>query len=80
MISKQRLLAGLHELIYVEEGMVTVFTNFTKVLVGETEGIEDEKRRKIDSLISQLHRDSSRHREMVEELLLKIEKDSRDEY
>lgn len=80
MISKERLLAGLHELIYVEEGMVTIFTNFTKALVVHTEGMEESKRKEIEKMLSQLHRDSSRHREMVENMILKIEKDPRDEY
>ncbi|MGB2600664.1 MAG: hypothetical protein WBD00_01900 [Candidatus Omnitrophota bacterium] len=80
MISKERLLAGLHELIYVEEGMVTVFANFAKALVANTEGMEESRRKEIEKMLAKLHRDSSRHRETIENMVLKVEKDSRDEY
>ena len=46
MITKDRFLAGLYELIFVEEGMVTLFANFSKALVEHTEGMEEEKKQR----------------------------------
>lgn len=43
MISRDRLIAGLEELIYVEEGMVTFFANFAKAMVRQSDGLEVEK-------------------------------------
>lgn len=80
MITKDRLLAGLRESTYVEEGMITVFTNFTKALVKLTEGMGKEKAKKIDHLLTRLHRDSSRHKKMIEDLIKKIEKSPKNEY
>lgn len=80
MITKERLLAGLHEATYVEEGMMTFFANFSKALVSHTEGMEDEKKKEIDKMLSLLNRDSARHKKMVEELIEKLEGSSRDEY
>jgi len=47
VITKERFLAGLHELVYVEEGMITVFANFSKVLADQAEDIDQEKREQI---------------------------------
>ena len=80
MITKDRLLAGLHELVYVEEGMVTMFANFTKALVLNTEGMEEGKKKEIEKLLSMLHRDSSKHKEMIENMIREIEKSSKNEY
>ncbi len=80
MITKDRLLAGLSESTYVEEGMITVFTNFTKALVKLTEGLEEEKAKKIDHLLTRLYKDSSRHKKMIEDLIKKIEKSPKNEY
>ena len=80
MINRERLLAGLHELIYVEEGMVTMFANFAKALLRETEGMENEKKQEIEKLLSSLHRDSSRHKEMVDEMIKHVEISDKDEY
>ena len=80
MITKDRLLAGLHELVYVEEGMVTMFANFTKALVTQTEGMEEEKKKKIGKLLSTLYRDSSKHKEMIDKMIREIEKSAKDEY
>lgn len=80
MITKERLLAGLNELSYVEEGMMSMFANFTKVLVQHTEGIEKEKKKDMEKMLSVLQRDSSRHKEMVEELMRKIEAGEKHEY
>ena len=80
MITKDRLLSGLNESTYVEEGMITVFTNFTKALVKLTEGMEEEKAKKIEKLLTRLYKDSTRHKNMVDELIKKIENNPRNEY
>jgi len=72
VITKERFLAGLHELVYVEEGMITVFANFSKVLADQAEDIDQEKREQIKKLLSRLNRDSSRHKEMIDELIYKV--------
>ncbi|MFH1552977.1 MAG: hypothetical protein ABID83_05000 [Candidatus Omnitrophota bacterium] len=80
MITKERLLAGLNELVYVEEGMVTLFANFDKVLVNLTEDIDESKKEEIKKLLSTLYRDSARHKETVDDMIRQIEVISRDEY
>jgi len=82
MMTKERLLAGLHELIYVEEGMVTVYASFGKVLVAEVpdDAVSPEVKEKMRNLLSVLHVDSTRHKKIVDELILKVEGSSRDEY
>ncbi len=80
MITKERLLAGLHELIIVEEGMITLYANFSKAVVSETEGLDGEKKKEMQKLLTRLYRDSSRHKETVDELIRKIEKSDRNEY
>lgn len=80
MITRSRLLAGLHELTFVEEGMVTLFVNFTKELVNFAEGIDQEKKKEMVKLLERLHRDSSRHKETVDALVRELERSVRDEY
>ena len=80
MITKQRLLAGLHELAYVEEGMVTLYANFSKALVSQTEGLEESKKRTMRKQLSVLYRDSSRHKETVDKIIEQVEKAAKDEY
>jgi hypothetical protein len=80
MITKNRLLAGLNELTFVEEGMVTFFANFAKELVKFTEGIEEEKKKEMVKLLERLYRDSSRHKEKVDALVREVERSLRDEY
>lgn len=82
MITKERLLAGLHELVYVEEGLVTVYASFGKVLVAEVpdDEVSPEVKEKMKNLLSTLHRDSTRHKEIVDGLLLKVEGSTRNEY
>lgn len=80
MITKKRLLAGLSESIYLEEGLITVFTNFAKALVKLTEDMEEEKAKKIDKLLTRLYNDSTKHKNMIEELTAKIEKSPKNEY
>ena len=48
MITKERLLVGLHEFIYVEEGLIALYANFSRVLVKHAGDIEKEKKEKID--------------------------------
>ena len=80
MITKERLLAGLNELVHVEEGVVTLYANFDEVLVGQTEGLEEDKKKEIKKLLSVLYRDSSRHKEMLDKMIERIEKAARNEY
>jgi hypothetical protein len=80
MITKERLLAGLQELVYVEEGMITLYANFSKALVGHAEGMEANKKKEIEKLLSRLYRDSSRHKETVDEMLKNVEAGVKNEY
>jgi len=80
MILKARLLGGLHELTYVEEGMVTLFANFSKSLLKETKNIDSQKKEKINTILTKLYRDSTRHKEMVDNIIEDVRKASKDEY
>lgn len=80
MMTKERLIAGLTELIYVEEGMVTLFTHFSQALVDETEGLDEKKRKDIKKLLSVLYRDSSRHKETVANMITQVESGDKNEY
>lgn len=80
MITKERLLAGLEELSYVEEGMMGMFASFTKALVQHTEGMEKAEKKDMERMLSVLQRDSSRHKEMVEKLIKDIELGEKHEY
>ncbi|MGB3056619.1 MAG: hypothetical protein WBC16_00470, partial [Candidatus Omnitrophota bacterium] len=65
MMTKERLVVGLNELLHVEEYAVTLYVSFIKALVKETEGLEEPKRVEIEKLLNRLYRDSSRHKETV---------------
>ncbi|MBL7068393.1 MAG: hypothetical protein ISS34_00855 [Candidatus Omnitrophica bacterium] len=80
MISKKRLLNGLHELVHVEEGAVTLYANFTKTLLRHAEDIDTEKRTVIEKILTQLYKDSTRHGKLVDDLIEKVARDARDEY
>lgn len=80
MIGKIRLLAGLEEIIHVEEGMITMLANFSKVLVDEVKEIDEEKKRYLKKLLTRLYTDSTRHKNTIDELILKIEASERNEY
>ena len=80
MIIKDRLLAGLNELINVEEGMVTMFANFSKALVKEASDIGKAKKDDILKMLSYLYRDSAKHKEMVDKMIEEISKDTKNEY
>ena len=80
MITKERLLAGLQELVYVEEGIVTLYANFDEALVNLAEGVEEDKKSAIKKLLSTLYRDSSRHKETLDEMIRKIEDVEKNEY
>ena len=80
MISKDRLLAGLEEAIHVEEGMVTLYANFSKALVKEADDISAEKKEKIAKMLSRLHRDSTRHKEMIDKMTEDIRRGAVNEY
>jgi len=80
MITKERLLAGLNELVHVEEGVVTFYANFDEALVGQTQGMEEDKKKEIKKLLSVLYRDSARHKDMLDKMIEGIEKAARNEY
>lgn len=80
MISKERLLAGLGEMAFVEEGMVTLFANFSKVMVSQTSGIEESEAREMDKLLSVLYRDTARHKETIDLIVEEIRGDKKNEY
>ena len=80
MITKERLIAGLKELLHVEEEMVTLFANFSKALVNQTESLEEGKKKEIGKLLSTLHRDSSKHKEVINKMISHIGADAKDEY
>jgi len=80
MITKQRLLAGINEMRYVEESMVTFLANFSKAVVNETEDLKEEKKKELKKLLLKLYNDSSRHEAIIIDMAETIEKSSRDEY
>jgi len=80
MISKIRLLSGLEEIIHVEEGMITMLANFSKVLVDEVREIDEEKKAYLKKLLTRLYTDSTRHKNTIDELISKIEASERNEY
>ena len=80
MIDRDRLLLGLEELLEAEEGMVTLYANFSKAVVAETEGLDEGKRQEITKLLTRLYRDSSRHKEIVNNLIGQVRTSTRNEY
>ena len=80
MITKERLLDGMNEMVYVEEGMVTFFANFSKALIEETEELKKEDKNEMKKLLTRLYVDSSKHKEYIGNLVEKVEKSRRDEY
>ena len=80
MITKERLLAGLEELVYVEEGLITLYANFSKALVKETYGLGEDKKKTITALLSELYRDSARHKESLDNMAENITKSAANEY
>lgn len=80
MISRKRLLAGLNEIVYVEEGIVGMLTNFTKGIMAHSRDLEPEDKKKIMKLLTRLYSDSQRHWKIVENMVRSIESEDRDEY
>ena len=80
MITKERLVAGLEELIHVEEDAIALYTNFSKALIKETPGIAKDKREEMIKLLNILYRDSARHKEMVSSMTEQIAGDAKNEY
>ena len=80
MITKERLLSGLRELIHVEEDAVAVYTKFTKALIKKTEAVGKEKREKMEKILSKLYQESARHKETINNLYEAVEKGIRNEY
>ena len=79
-MEKEKLFKGLSRLIDIEEGLVTLYANFDKVLVKLEEDMEEDRREKIQDLLSTLLRDSSRHRDMIHEMMKKIGASDKNEY
>ena len=67
-------------MIYVEEGMVTMFANFDKVLVDLTEDMEEDRKKEIKKMLFTLHRDPAKHKEKVDNLISQIEAMAKNEY
>ena len=80
MITKERLIAGLNELINVEEGMVTLFANFSKALLKHADEIEKDKKEEMAKMLSYLYRDSSKHKETVDNIIEEVSKGTKNEY
>lgn len=80
MITKKRLIAGLHELEHVEEGVISLYANFSKALLKQTDDVVKEKKEKINTILSQLYRDSQRHKKLVDKLIKEVKGSSKDEY
>lgn len=80
MITKARLLAALGELIYVEEGMITVLANFSKAVIAVSEEISEENKKEMMKILSKLYKDSAKHKEKVTALIRKVEKGTTDVY
>lgn len=80
MITKANLLAGLKELVNAEEGMVTLYANFAKVLVSHTDELSGEEKEIMEKYLSELYKDSSRHYETVNNMIREITGSSQDEY
>ena len=79
-MKKDRLLTALQELIYVEEGMVGMYANFSMALVRETKELDGEKKKELQTILSRLNMDSSRHKDMIVSLVNEIRQSDKDEY
>ena len=79
MITKERLVSGLNEMIFVEEGMVSQHVGFSKALINHLE-IDNDKKTKIEKLLFVLQRDSSRHKDTIEKMIKLVKLDRRDEF
>ncbi len=80
MITKERLLAGLEELVHVEESAITLYVNFSKALLKHTDEIPEDKKEEITKLLSVLYRDSARHKELIDNMTSNITKGAVNEY
>ncbi len=80
MITKEKLLVALNRLIRVEESAVTLYANFSKALVKETPHIEKAEKEKIAKLLSELRRDSARHKEIIDALIEVVSERTKNEY
>ncbi len=80
MITKQRLLAGLEELVHVEESAIALYANFSKALLKHTDEIPEDKKEKITKLLSVLYRDSTRHKGLIDKMIKDVTENKKDEY
>ena len=79
MITKERLVSGLNEMIFVEEGMVSQHVGFSKALISYL-GMDNDKKIEIEKLLFVLQRDSARHKDTIEKIVKLIKLDRRDEF
>jgi len=80
MITRERLLSGMEELIYVEEGLITMLANYSKALLEHAGDIDPDRKKEISRLLTRLYKDSSRHRDMIDEMMLMVRKEDKNEY
>ena len=80
MIKKERLLAGLDELKRVEEDVITLYANFSKALLKQTDDIAPDKKKKMDVILTQLYKDSTRHKKIVDKLIEEVSGSQKSEY
>jgi len=80
MITKGDLITGLHELIRIEEGVITLHINFSKVLLKHTKDIGQYTKDKIEESLFELYRDTTGHKKMIDNLVKEIREGHRNEY
>ncbi len=80
MLTKEKVLTNLDEIMELEEGMVTLLANFSLALVKITEGIAEEKIVKIHESLSQLHNECALHREIIFGLIEQVKGSPKNEY
>ena len=80
MIKKDELVNGLHELIRIEEGVITLHINFSKVLLKHAKGIEQDMKDKIEESLSRLYRETVGHKKIIDNLVKEIRISHRNEY
>lgn len=80
MIAKERLLAGLDELKHVEEDVITLYANFSKALLKQADDIKPDKKKRMDAILTQLYKDSTRHKKIVDKMIEEVSGGMKSEY
>lgn len=80
MIAKKELLSGLHELIHIEEGIITLYINFTRILLKRVKDMDQDMKDRLETSLAEIYADSTRHKQTVYRLVKKIRESKRDEY